>query len=344
MPEIPRVFSGESMTKLSIVIPVYNAEQTIESLCNTLIDLYASTYSLEIILVNDCSKDSSHLICRRLQESHGELVTYVRLARNFGEHSAVMAGLHQVTGDLCVIMDDDFQNPPEEVRHLVVEIEKGYDVVYSSYPAKNDKLWRNMGSRFNDKMANVILKKPADLYLSSFKVINRFLVSEIIKYTGPEPYIDAIILRSTANIGKIEVRHDLRKHGQSGYTFKKLISLWGNMVVSYSLIPLRIIGIIGLVLTVLGLALAGTTLVADLLPHMEDPSEYEKLTSVISFFRGFQLLAISIVGEYVGRIYLALHSDPQFVIRERFCARSASQITSIQQGARLKGHDKSINL
>ncbi|HEY5975714.1 MAG TPA: glycosyltransferase family 2 protein [Geobacteraceae bacterium] len=331
------------MTKLSVVIPVYNAEKTIESLCNTLIDLYAATFNLEIILVNDYSKDSSHLICRRLQEKHGEIITYVRLARNFGEHNAVMAGLHQVTGEFCVIMDDDFQNPPDEVRNLVTEIEKGYDVVYSAYPTKNDSLWRNMGSRFNDKMANVILKKPADLYLSSFKVINRFLVDEIIKYTGPEPYIDAIILRSTANIGKIEVRHDTRKHGRSGYTMRKLVTLWGNMIVSYSLIPLRIMGVTGLLLTLLGIAAAGSTLVAELLPQLQDPTEFEKLTAVTAFFRGIQFLAVSIVGEYVGRIYLALHSDPQFVIRERFCARPAVQIMSIQKGVRFKEHDKTIS-
>ena len=332
------------MSKLSVVIPVYNAEKTIESLCNTLIDLYADAFDLEIVLVNDCSQDSSHLICRRLQENRNQIITYVRLARNFGEHNAVMAGLHQVSGDLCVIMDDDFQNPPSEIRHLVDEILKGYDVVYSSYHTKNDRLWRNLGSRFNDTMAKLVLKKPADLYLSSFKIINRFLVNEIIKYTGPEPYIDAIILRSTVNIGKVNIRHDSRKHGRSGYTLRKLVSLWGNMLVSYSLIPLRIMGAIGLVLTLLGIAAAGSALVADLLPLLPDPTEIQRLTAVTAFFRGAQFLAIGIVGEYVGRIYLALHCDPQFVIRERFGARPALQIMSIQQGARDKDHERSSHV
>ncbi len=304
--------------RLSIVIPVYNAERTIESLCKTLLDLYGSLFHLELVLVNDNSQDSTHLICSRLHENHPATITYVRLARNFGEHCAVMAGLNQATGDLCVIMDDDFQNPPEEVANLVEEIRKGYDVVYSHYAVKRDNLFRNLGSYLNDKMANVILKKPADLYLSSFKIMNRFLVDEIIKYTGPDPYIDAIILRTTSNIGTIEVRHDRRRHGQSGYTFRKLISLWGNMMVSCSLIPLRILGVIGVIMTLAGAYMAGNTLIDEIFTIYPDPTEYETLMSVSILTRGFLLLSFSVVGEYVGRIYLALNSDPQYVIREKF--------------------------
>jgi undecaprenyl-phosphate 4-deoxy-4-formamido-L-arabinose transferase len=243
-----------------------------------------------------------------------------------------MAGLNNATGDLCVIMDDDFQNPPDEVGRLVEELSKGYDVVYSRYPTKNDHFMRNMGSRINDKMANLILHKPSNLYLSSFKAINRFLVDEVVRYTGPDPYIDAIILRSTNSISSIEVRHDIRSHGRSGYTFMKLISLWGNMVVSYSLIPLRIIGIIGFIMTIIGIYYAAHTLVGHILPSIEDPSDLETLTSVTAFFRGFQLLAISVVGEYVGRIYLSLNSDPQFIIREKFSARKRDPVVSIHKG------------
>lgn len=322
---------GADMTDLSIVIPVYNAEKTIESLCNTLMDLYAKRYRLEIVLVNDNSRDSTDIICRRLHESCCETITYIRLARNFSEHNAVMAGLNSARGDFCVIMDDDFQNPPEEVEKLVKEIEKGFDVIYAYYQEKNDGFIRNIGSHFNDRMANLILHKPAGLYLSSFKIMNRFLVNELIKYTGPDPYIDAIILRSTANIGKIQVRHEKRQQGKSGYTFGKLISLWGNMVLSYSLIPLRILGIIGILMTFFGIYVGGITLLDHLIPSGAVPTEYETLTAVVTFFRGFQLLAISVVGEYVGRIYLSLNSDPQFVIREKFSARSKIEIQSIQK-------------
>lgn len=328
---VPGLGKGAAMPRLSIVIPVYNAEKTIESLCNTLIDLYNHTFDLEIILVNDNSKDSTNVICLRLHDAHPETITYIRLSRNFGEHSAVIAGLNHASGDYVVIMDDDFQNPPEEVMHLVAEIEKGYDVVYTHYPVKRDSIFRNLGSTLNDKMATVILQKPADLYLSSFKVMNRFLVNEIIKYTGPDPYIDAIIFRTTDNIGKIQVRHDKRKYGRSNYTLGKLVSLWGNMVVSYSLIPLRVLGLIGLAMTIVGLYMGGGSLLDALLPHREDPTEYETLISLTAFFRGFQLLAVSVVGEYVGRIYLSLNCDPQFIIREKFSAQKKRQVSVVKE-------------
>jgi len=307
--------------KVSIVIPVYNAERTIESLCGSLLELYGDQYDMEIILVNDNSRDSSHLICRRLHHEFPAQIVYLRLARNFGEHCAVMAGLNHVTGDYCVIMDDDFQNPPEEVAALLREIQKGYDVVYSRYEAKFDSWFRNFGSLANDKMANLILKKPNDLYLSSFKAMNRFLVEEMIKYAGPDPYIDAIILRTTDCIGQVTVRHESRKHGASGYTCRKLASLWGNMVVSFSLIPLRIIGISGALLALYGVIKGGGTFLHWLLPSIQDPTEYQTLTATTAFFRGFQMLAISVIGEYVGRIYMALNADPQFVIREKHAAR-----------------------
>ncbi len=320
--------------RVSIVIPVYNAEKTIESLCNTLIDLYSTEYDLEIILVNDNSRDSSHLVCRRLQVEQPDRIIYMRLARNFGEHCAVMAGLNHATGEYCVIMDDDFQNPPEEIARLLAEMEKGYDVVYTQYPVKRDSFFRNLGSLANDKMANLILRKPADLYLSSFKAMNSFMVREIIKYHGPDPYIDAIILRTTDNIGKIVVRHDARRHGSSGYTLKKLISLWGNMVISCSLIPLRILGVIGLLLAIYGLYMGGSVFLDFLSPAFDELTDLQTLTAVTAFFRGFQMLAISVVGEYVGRIYLSLNADPQFVIREKFAARKKAVVMAVSKGRR----------
>ena len=312
------------MSTLSVVIPVYNAEKTIAKLCRELISHLTPLYRLDIVLVNDCSPDNSDAVCRVLHEEFPEIVTCIRLSRNFSEHNAVMAGLHHAKGEYIVIMDDDFQNPPDEVPRLVVEIQKGFDVVYCHYSEKNDSLFRNFGSYLNGTMARVVLAKPSNLYLSSFKIINRFLRDEIIRYSGPHPYIDAIILRTTRNIGTILVRHDERKSGRSGYTIKKLVALWGNMIVSCSLIPLRVIGVAGGVLTVVGLYSVLNGMFRDLVPTLSDPSDLEKLTSVTMFFRGFQLVATSIVGEYVGRIYMKLTSEPQFVIRS-MCEASAGQ-------------------
>lgn len=305
------------MTSLSIVIPVFNAEKTIEDLCRKLIGLLAGDYLLEIVLINDCSRDGTDAVCKALQAEYPETIVYARLSRNFGEHNAVMAGLNQTRGDYVVIMDDDFQNPPEEVPRLVAEIMKGFDVVYSQYPVKNDSLFRNLGSYLNGSMARVVLHKPANLYLSSFKAMNRFLVNQVIISKNPHPYLDAIILRTTRSIGTIEVRHDERRAGRSGYTFKKLAGLWGDTIVSYSLIPLRAVAVTGFILTLIGIYSVVDMLLSNLHPALTDATDLEELTSITMFFRGVQLLATGIVGEYVGRVYMKLSQEPQYIIREK---------------------------
>jgi undecaprenyl-phosphate 4-deoxy-4-formamido-L-arabinose transferase len=325
---------GEIMLTLSIVIPVYNAEKTIEVLCSSLVYLFENKYRLQIVLVNDGSKDNSDSRCRALHAAYPEIVTYIKLARNFGEHNAVMAGLNHATGDYCVIMDDDMQNPPEEIGRLVGEILKGYDVVYARYKSKKDGLFRNLGSAFNDRVATFILKKPVNLYLSSFKIMNRFLVKEIIKYNGSAPYIDAIVLRTTDSIGSLSLEHRHRPESKSGYTFIKLISLWGNMVVSYSLIPLRVIGIFGLLLMIFGI-FYGVFKSYDDYNTYGRLTEFEVLMSAHLFFRGLGMTAVSILGEYVGRIYLFSNKDPQYVIRERI-----GSVNPSLQAARLEEYKR----
>lgn len=310
------------MIPLSIVIPVYNAEKTIAELCYRLIALLDSDYLLQIVLVNDCSSDASDTACKAVQSQYPSIVTYVRLSRNFGEHNAVMAGLNQVRGDYAVIMDDDFQNPPEEVPKLMEKIMEGYDVVYCQYHCRNDSLFRNFGSYLSGSMARIVLEKPASLYLSSFKAINRFLVDQMIIHKTPNPYIDAMVLQITRNIGVVEVRHDVRRTGQSGYSLKKLAALWGDMIVSYSLIPLRILAALGLVLSIVGVFSICETIFRNVHPLLTDPTDLEELSSITMFFRGFQLLATGIVGEYVGRIYVKLNQRPQFIIRELVNAES----------------------
>lgn len=313
------------MTSVSVVIPVYNAEQTIANLCRELIAVLSGDYGLELVLINDASCDSTDKVCRELVAEHPGAIVYARLSRNFGEHNAVMAGLNLARGEYVVIMDDDFQNPPDEVPLLLAEIGKGYDVVYSQYLEKNDSMFRNLGSYLNGSMARVILDKPANLYLSSFKAMNRFVVEELVIHKTPKPYLDAMILGITRNIGVVNVRHDPRRAGKSGYSFKKLVALWGDMIVSYSLVPIRILAVIGLFLTLMGAFSVVKMLISNIHPKISDPSDLEELTAVTMFFRGFQLLATSLVGEYVGRIYLKLNKEPQFIIREIYSADGAGR-------------------
>ncbi|MBI4707814.1 MAG: glycosyltransferase [Candidatus Omnitrophica bacterium] len=307
-----------SSTALSILIPVYNSERTIDRLVEELIRDLGSLFKLEIILVNDNSVDRSEEVCISLFDKHRETVKFYSLSKNVGEHSAVMAGLNRVTGDFAVIMDDDFQNPISAVVKLVnTALENNYDVVYSYYEQKRHNLFRNMGSWLNDKAANLMLKKPSGLYLSSFKVLNNFLVNEIIKYKAPFPYIDGLILQITDKIGTVKVEHHERKEGKSGYTLRKLVSLWLNMFTNFSILPLRLSIILGLIFASLGLFLGVKTTIEKLIdPDL--PVGFASLLISISIFGGIQLVMLGMVGEYIGRIFLSLNKKPQYTIRKAY--------------------------
>jgi len=307
-----------SCTKISIVIPVYNAQTTIAKLVNQLITEIPSEYALEIVLVNDYSSDNSHSECLKLYNDNKDKVKYLSLAKNFGEHNAVMAGLNKVTGDYTIIMDDDFQNPVTEVIKLVdYAINNDYDVVYTYYDEKKHKAWRNLGSRINSKMANILLKKPKDLYLSSFKCMNRFLVEEIIKYDLPYPYIDGLILRTTSDIGKIQVAHESRQHGKSGYTFIKLIKLWSNMFTSFSVIPLRISIFVGLFFAITGFLFGIYSVIEHfVVPGL--PAGFSLTITAIFVFAGIQLISLGMIGEYIGRIFISQNKQPQFTIKKEY--------------------------
>jgi undecaprenyl-phosphate 4-deoxy-4-formamido-L-arabinose transferase len=308
----------DSRPKVSIVIPVYNGQETIGPLVGELLASLGSSYQLEIVLVNDCSADRSEQACIALFERHPDIVRVYSLAKNVGEHNAVMAGLNQCCGDLVVIMDDDFQNPISEVMKLIAfGLEHDYDVVYTWYPKKHHAFWRNLGSWFNDQVANVMLKKPRGLYLSSFKLLNRFLVNEIVKYDLAFPYIDGLILRTTEKIGRLQVEHGAREIGKSGYTLRKLVRLWLNMFVNFSILPLRLATLLGMIFSVVGLGLGVWTVMEKLSnPHL--PVGYAALTVMVSIFAGIQLIAVGMNGEYVGRIFLSLNRSPQYTIRRRF--------------------------
>lgn len=301
------------MDSVSILIPVYNSEKTIAELCKALIENLKTETRLEIVLVNDSSSDSSEEVCKKLHHDYPEIVTYIELSRNFGEHNAIIAGLNHVSGNYCLMMDDDLQNSPKDVHKLIDEIRKGYDVVYSCIGAKQDPFFRKIGSKFNDRIATFVLNKPADLYLSSFKIINRFIVDEIIKFDGPDPYIDGIILRSTNRIGQVQVEHHARPHGSSGYTLHKLASLWGSMLLNFSIIPLRIIGLFGFTICLSSLIYGVYKTFLDI--PVGSLSEHQVQMTVMMFLLGLVFLSIALIAEYIGKIHLLLYKNPQFIVR-----------------------------
>ncbi|MBI4665163.1 MAG: glycosyltransferase family 2 protein [Nitrospinae bacterium] len=299
---------------VSVVIPVYRGEKTIGPLVERLISVFAGR-RLQIVLVNDASPDNSHAVCLESHEKHPDTVKYIRLARNFGEHNAVMAGLNHAGGDYVIIMDDDFQNPPEEAPKLLEKaLEGDFDIVYSQYEDKKHHWFRNLGSRFNDAVANYMLDKPKDLYLSSFKCLSRMAVREIISYKGPFPYIDGIALNITRNIGVVMARHEERASGESGYTFKKLVRLWLSLFFNFSIIPLRTSLIMGFLLSGLGFILCAEIVIEKIF-YPGTPLGWAFIATTILIFSGVQLIIIGVLGEYVGRIFLTINNIPQYVVK-----------------------------
>jgi glycosyltransferase involved in cell wall biosynthesis len=308
----------EMPVALSIVIPVYGGEKTIGPLVDLLVASLGPQYGLEIVLVNDCSPDGSEAACIALHAKYKSIVKFYSLAKNVGEHNAVMAGLNKSTGEWIVIMDDDFQNPVSEVIKLVsYAIAHKFDVVYSSYAKMKQSFFRNAGSVFNDKIATIMLNKPSELYLSSFKVMNRFLVDEVIKYTLPYPYIDGLILRTTSTIGTLKVEHSERACGTSGYTIKKLVSLWMNMFTNFSIIPLRISMGIGFGFAAIGFII-GLEIVIEKISNPSLPVGYALLVFLVTVFAATQLMAIGMVGEYLGRMFQHQNKKPQYSIRKAY--------------------------
>jgi len=303
---------------LSIVIPVYRGQDSIASLVEQLITALNGRYHLEIVLVNDNSPDQSEVICRELFQRYPDIVRFYSLAKNVGEHNAVMAGLNQTRGDFMVIMDDDFQNPISEVVKLVeYAAQNDCDVTYTYYKKKQHSWFRNLGSKFNDKVANLLLKKPKNLYLSSFKALNRFIVNEIIKYDLPYPYIDGLILRTTEKIATIEVEHHKREKGKSGYTLTRLIRLWLNMFTHFSILPLRLSFVVGMLVAFLGTIFAVITLI-EKFSNPDLPMGYTSIIITVLLFSGIQLISLGVIGEYIGRIFLSQNKRPQYTIRKRF--------------------------
>lgn len=299
--------------KLSVCIPVYFASSRIVRLVEALMVEFAGT-DLEVVLVNDGSTDDTSVHCNDLAQRLPQ-VKYIELRRNFGEHNAVICGLNHCTGDWVAIIDDDFQNPPGEIKKLLAASE-GFDVVYSRYPKKQHHWFRNLGSKFNDLVANLMLEKPKGLYLSSFKLISKPVVEEVIKYKGPFPYIDGLILRVTRSLTSVEVGHSVREEGKSNYTLKKLVGLWLNMFINFSIKPMRAMAATGLFLAFFAFALA-VYLTIDKLLNPEVPIGWTSLIVSLFFLFGLQFIFLGLIGEYLGKQYLDQNGTPQWVIKHK---------------------------
>ena len=300
---------------LSIVVPLYNSAETLPRLLDELCALQIDG-GVELVLVNDGSRDATEANALKLIETCRVPVTFVSLARNFGEHNAVLEGLRASRGAYVVTMDDDLQNPPSEVAKLLeVARAEGREVVYSAYAEKKHDWWRNLGSRLTNLVADWSMDKPKGLYLSSFRCMSRFVADEIAKSSNPRPYIDALIFQVTQNVGVVTVRHDPRASGESGYTLRKLLRLWISMLTNASVMPLRFATLLGMAMSVIGFV----AFIAVFINHFieQEPLGWGSLMAALLVFSGTQLLLLGVVGEYIGRTYLRVSETPQSVVRFR---------------------------
>lgn len=301
--------------KYSFVIPCYNSSNTIKSVVeeiNCAMSNYSNNY--QIILVNDFSSDCTESVLFQLANSYDNLIV-ISLSKNFGQHSALLAGFSYAIGEYIIALDDDGQTPAIEISKLISKIDEGYDVVFAKYTSKKHSFFRNLGSKLNDYMAVKMINKPVDLYLSSYFIAKAFIIKEVIKYKNPYPYMSGLLLRTTSSIANVEVTHRNRIDGSSGYSLSKLIKLWLNGFTAFSIKPLRISVYFGVFTAFLGFILIIYILFNKVINPLV-PLGWSSTIATISILGGIILAVLGMIGEYVGRIYLSLNETPQYVIKE----------------------------
>lgn len=301
--------------EVSFIIPCYRSEKTIkvvvDEICEKMDSIQLCDY--EIILIDDCSPDHTLAVIRELC-MHNEKIKGIELAKNFGQHSAIMAGFHIATGDTIVCLDDDGQTPANEVDKLLNKIHEGYDVVYAEYANKHHSVFRNFGSNVNKIMTESMLGKPKELYVSSYFAARKFVIEEVMKYQNAYPYIVGLVLRTTKNICNVTVTHRDRMEGRSGYSLKKLITLWVNGFTSFSVKPLRCATFGGISIAFIGFIYALYVIIRKIV----DPAialGWSSMMAVMLILGGFILIVLGMIGEYIGRIYISMNNSPQYVIR-----------------------------
>ena len=304
------------MQMISYVIPCYRSAKTIGGVVAEIREKMQSLtkYTYEIILVNDCSPDDTFDVIRKLALEDPK-ITAIDFVRNFGQHSALMAGLRQSAGDIVICLDDDGQTPADEADKLVAALEEGADVAYARYSHKKHSLFRNFGSYVNEKMAEFMLEKPKSLIVSSYFAAKRYIVNDMIRYENSFPYVIGLVLRSTKNIVNVDVNHRNREVGESGYTLKKLLGLWMNGFTSFSVKPLRIATVLGVISALAGF-LYGIVIIIQHFVLPDRVMGFASLVAIMVFFGGMIMIMLGLIGEYVGRIYISMNASPQYIIKQ----------------------------
>jgi undecaprenyl-phosphate 4-deoxy-4-formamido-L-arabinose transferase len=299
---------------LSVVIPVYRSAPTLEQLLLRLRAVLDGTgLDYEIVFVEDGSPDDSWRVLEALRLRQPERLAAIQLMRNYGQHNALMCGFRHARGDLVVTMDDDLQNPPEEIPKLIEAMKRGdYDLVYGAYGGKRHSAWRNLSSGVVNLFYRRVFRSPVTV--TAFRIIRRPLLESIFAYDLNFTFVDGLLAWNTQRVGQVEVEHRPRAAGRSGYSLAKLILLALNLFTNFSLLPLQMVSLVGLLTALSGLFVAGVYLVLYLLREITVPG-YASTIIAILVLGGVQLLSLGIMGEYLGRLHLNVNRKPQYVER-----------------------------
>lgn len=307
------------MKKISFVIPCYGSENTIEFVINEINDVMkqrSEMYCYEIIAINDKSKDNVLSVLKNIAKKDTR-VKVINLAKNFGKHSAVMAGFANVTGDYIVCLDDDGQCPMDRLWDLIKPLEDDKaDYTMADYNHKKQSFFKNLGSALNSKISHILLNKPKDMNFSNFKAMKRFIVDEMVKYENPYPYLEGLTLRTTDNIETIPMEERERVAGTGSFTLRKSIALWMNGFTAFSVKPLRLATILGLICAFIGF-IFGIVIVIRKMVNPAIPMGYSSIMAILLFIGGMIMLMLGLIGEYIGRIYISLNKSPQYIIKEK---------------------------
>lgn len=305
------------MEKISFVIPCYRSEKTIGRVISEIINVVSNMdkTDYEIIAVDDNSPDRVFKVLGGIAKNDKK-VKVVRLAKNFGQHAGMLAGLHFATGNICVFLDDDGQCPIDKLEELISPLYNDWDVAIAEYGIKKQSLFKNLGSIFNEIVANILIDKPKDIRMGNFIALKKYVAEELVYYSGPYPYVSGLLFRSSARVINVPMEERYRLEGGTTYTFRKLVALWLNSFTAFSIKPLRFATFIGSMFSVFGILFAVYVIIKKIRNPLITVG-WSSTMSVILILGGLILFVLGIIGEYIGRIYMSINRTPQYVIRER---------------------------
>lgn len=314
------------MTEISIVIPVYNEEENLEELISRLLTVMNSLgKSYEILFVDDGSRDHSPEILKK-NISKNPSLKLIRFNRNYGQHSAIFAGFSECKGNMVITLDADLQNPPEEIPKLVQKMDEGYEVVSGYREKRQDSILRKIPSYFVAKMTSKLTGVRLKDYGCMLRAYKKDLVKMMCDSGEISTYIPALANSYASSVAEIPVKHESRKKGKSKYSLLRLLHLNFDLMTSFSLLPIQLIGIAGILISFSGLIFSFFLLIMRLIKGAEWAVQgVFTLFGILFFFVGLQVLAIGLMGEYIGRIYQEVRQRPRYRIQEIITSSTLNQ-------------------